>query len=268
MRGLNTALATEIAKGANEPIELYQIYFDEDTLYLAAYNADINFFNEAGTPTTYYGTGISRSPIRTNVDTRVDQCTVSLDNVSRELSALAAHTKFANRRLKIIKVFKGLLDSASNHIVIFDGIMDAPVITQEALGVTVTSRLDILGVYTPRRTYQRHCGWQFGSSECGVAATKVIGTVSAISGTSLTLGGRTEASNHFKDGVLTIGNESRRIISSSAGSITVEFAFDRAKVGNTYSLRRGCDKVYETCQNRFSNGARFGGFRSVLSDRD
>lgn len=268
MRDLSPDVATEAAKAENRPIELYQVYLDGVTLFFAAHDENIEFFDEAEAPVTYHALGLSRTPIKTNVETKVDECTVSLDNVNREMSAYIAHTEFNGRRMKIIKVFLDLLDDPDHAVTVFDGLMDAPVISESAMQVTVRSRLDTLGVVTPRRRYRKLCNWKFGSPECGIdlASVTVTGTVLAISGDgkTLTLSGRTEPAGHYVDGILTVSGESRHVLASDGVSITVDYPFSAVEVGKPYTLRRGCNKSYdESCVARFSNGARFGGFLSV-----
>jgi len=270
MRDLPPPIVQEKEKTENRPVELYQVYLEETTLYLAAHDEEVEFFDESGDPITYLPVGISRTPIKTNVETKVDECTVSLDNVTREMSAYVAHTDLNGRRCKIMKVFLEFLDDPTHAVTIFDGIMDAPVLNEQAMQVTVRSRLDTLTVTTPRRRYRKLCNWKFGSPECGIdlASVTVDGIVEAIdtTGTVLTLQGRNEAEGYFVDGVLTIGGESRLVTASDGATITVDFPFTVEVVGEPYMLRRGCNKTYdESCVARFNNGERFGGFISVPS---
>lgn len=270
-RTLSPKIATEAAKAENRPVELYQVYLDPATLFFAAHPENIDYYDETGTPTTYYALGLSRSPVKTNIETKVDEVTVQLDNVTREMSAYIAHTEFVGRRLKIIKVFLDYLTNPADHVVIFDGIMDAPVITETALQVTVVSKLDMLGFRVPRRRYQRLCNWKFGSAECGInlASVTVTGTVQAISadGLTLTLSGRTEAAGYYVGGVLTISSEWQRVVSSNGATIVVDYPFVNAKAGDPYTLRRGCNKTFEACRDRFANQSAFGGFLSIPAER-
>lgn len=268
MRDLSPDVATEKGKAENRPVELYQVYLDETTLFFAAHDEHVDFFDEQGAPVTYYALGLSRTPIKTNVETKVDECTVSLDNVNREMSAYIAHTEFNGRRMKILKAFLDLLDDPDHAVTVFDGLMDAPVIGQDAMQVTVRSRLDTLGVVTPRRRYRKLCNWRFGSPECGIDldGVTVTGTVDSVSqdGLTITDSDRSEAAGYFSDGVMTIDSESRRVVASDEGEITLEYPFTEDVTGKSYTLRRGCNKSYdESCVGRFNNGARFGGFLSV-----
>jgi len=262
-RELTVDAETEAQSPENRPIELYEVYLDQSTLYLTTHDQNVEFDDEV-----WIALGLQRSPIRTNVETRVDECTVSLDNVTRELSALIAQTEFVGRRMRIQKVFLDLLDDPMHAVVVFDGFMDEPVISQEVLRVTVRSRMDTLTVQTPRRTYRRLCNWKFGSPECGIdiASVTVSGTVDSVSqdGLTITDSDRNEAEGHFVDGVMTIDGESRLVVASDEGEITLEYPFTEDVTGKSYTLRRGCNKSYdESCVARFNNGANFGGFVSV-----
>lgn len=155
-----------------------------------------------------------------------------------------------------------------DYAVIFDGIMDEPVISEYNAKITVLSDIDFLGSDFPGRIYRRLCTVKFGSGSCGKSLGVVTGTVINASGDgkTLTLSGRSETADYFADGVLVIGSEYRRVMVSNAGSITVDYAFVENVVGDGYTLRRGCDKRYDTCSGRFANQANFRGFRSVPNE--
>lgn len=263
MRTTTPSTDTEIQQPENRPIDLYEVFLDETTLYLTNHDQDVVFAGE-----TWISMGLSRTPVHTNVETKVDECTVSLDNVTRELSALIAQTEFSGRRLRLRKAFLELLDEEDHAVVMFDGLMDSPVINQSSFQVQVRSRMDVLTVRTPKRTYRRLCNWKFGSLECGIdlETVTVAGTIDSISpdGKTITDGDREEAENWFVDGVMTVDGESRLVTASLESAITLEYPFNHAEVGMPYTLRRGCNKSFdESCVGRFNNGDNFGGFISV-----
>ena len=270
MRNVSVRFHEEKDREANRPIELYQVFLDEDTLYLACYNADVTFFNEKGQPEIYYAIGIGRSAIRMNMDNQVDECTVGIDNVNREMSAYIANTEFRGRRLRILKVMLDALDSPNNAVVLFDGLMDSPTIDEHSLRVRVVSQLNSLTIAAPRRKYQTQCNWQFGSPECGVdlEAQTRTGTVSAQSadGKTFTLSGRNEEKDYYVEGVLIIGKHSQKIVSSNGPTVVVEYPFPLGQAGKPYQIRRGCGKTKEECQ-KYNNFARYGGFLSVPSNQ-
>lgn len=294
-RTLSLDMLEQKNKEYNRPVELYQIFLDEATLYLAMYPKDIEFFDENGNPQTYYAAALSRTTVETNVETKVDQCDVTIDNVTREMSAYIANTEFVGRKIKILKVFLdadreiltlpgrpafetsvdgAALEYNENHIVIFDGVMDAPVINQQQMKVTVVSKLDTLDKKLPARTYQVQCPWQFGDAEtCGKTVPTKNGNIDSISADHMTINDATitEATGYWKHGEITIGNESRVITESGSGFVKVEYPFPvDVQAGDPFEMLAGCDKSYEGshgCQH-WGNTQYYGGFLSIPEIRD
>ena len=294
-RTLSLDMLEQKNKEYNRPVELYQIFLDEATLYLAMYPKDIEFFDENGNPQTYYAAALSRTTVETNVETKVDQCDVTIDNVTREMSAYIANTELVGRKIKILKVFLdadreiltlpgrpafetsvdgAALEYNENHIVIFDGVMDAPVINQQQMKVTVVSKLDTLDKNLPARTYQVQCPWQFGDTEtCGKTVPDKSGDIDSISVDHMTINDATitEATDYWKHGEITIRNESRVITESGSGFVKVEYPFSAdIQSGDPFEMMAGCDKSYEGshgCQY-WNNTQYYGGFLSIPEIRD
>lgn len=270
-RDLSTDVENEKDKDANKPIEIYQIHLDENTLYLADYTEDIEFFDEDGNPQTYFAASLKRDSINTDVETKVDSCTVEIDNVDLSMSAYSDDTEFVDRKLVIWKVFRDHLDNFENKIVLFEGLMDAPRISQHAMSVQVTSKLDTLDKDLPRGYYQIHCRFEFGDPEtCGKDVPEVNNTVDNIDGLIVYDDKITQADNFWKYGAITIGTETRIIESSSDGQVKVEFPFDKAQVGDDYTLKAGCDKTMDGSHGckRWNNQQFYGGFLSIPRIRD
>ena len=49
------------------------------------------------------------------------------------------------------------------------------------------------------------------------------------------------------------------ITDSTAAYIELQFAFEDITTGETMSIFAGCDRTFETCKDKFSNGINFGG---------
>jgi phage-related protein len=273
-KDLTVTVETEIAKEQNRPVELYEVFLDPATIYLAANNVNVSFFNEAGDPTVFTAFNITRSAVRTNVSSRCDEVTVTLGNVNLTMGALAAYSDMTGKRCRIIQVFlDNILPPATpdpaDFVPIFEGKLDDPQINEMSMTVKVVYSLDFLGLTLPRRKYQRNCGWKFGSAECTKSIGTVTGTVTTINGdgVTLTLSGRTEAEGWFVDGAITVGTERRRIMLSSAGTFVIDYPFDFAVATDAYSVRRGCNKTWDTCNTRYANTINYGGFLSVPTER-
>ena len=273
-RTLSLDVLAEKDKSYNRPIELYRIYLDEATLYLAMYPKDIDFFDEQGNPQTYYAAALERSAVETNIDTKIDQCKVTIDNVTREMSAYIAATEFVGRRMQIFKV---LLDAnmtnPNNKIIVFDGIMDSPKINQYQMAVTVVSKLDKLDRKLPARTYCTNCPWIFGGEECGVTKPTITGVIDSIGVNYLTINSAsiTGVAGYWNFGEITISKETRQIEDSGPGYVTVEYPFSTdVEVGGSYTIVAGCDKSYDAGHGCtfWSNTDFYGGFLAIPKIRN
>ena len=270
-KDINTTMQTEKDAEQNQPVELYQVYLDEETLYLANHPENIEFFDENGNAQTYYAAALSRSKVETNTDTKVDSTKVQLDNVNREMSAYIANTEFVGRKMKIWKVFTNQLDSPDNYIPVFDGYMDKPEINQYSMSVTVVSNLDTLDKRLPGRTFSPKCQWVFGSEECGVTIPTKSGTIDSISGTTINDSDITEAADYWKHGTIESDNESRVITGSGSGYVEVEYPFTTdIESGDSYNMKAGCDKSYDSGHGCtfWNNTQYYGGFLSIPKIRD
>lgn len=104
-RKISEAIELEKNKEFNSPFELYQVFLPDDTLYLAMFPKDIEFFDENGDSKTYSAAAISRRAISHNTDTEVDRMQLQIDNVSREWSAYAGATDLQGVKIVIWKAF-------------------------------------------------------------------------------------------------------------------------------------------------------------------
>ncbi len=276
MRSLSEVFKGKKGLGYNQPIELYDIYLPDETLYYTTDNNDINFFDPAGTTKTYTPLGISRGKIETNIDTKIDSVEVKLVNVNRAFSSYVADQEFRGRRIVIRKVFRDALDSVNNAVTIFDGLMDRPEISEYSFKIIAVSRLGTLNLEVPRRTFQLLCNWKFGSAECGAdknsVANKAVGTLDANSTKGfLRDTARSEAISYWRDGILemtagTAGNIGikRKVVAFVSGCVTLDFALPSTPAtGDGYTIQRGCDKTLLRCSGDFANQDSYGGFNTI-----
>lgn len=184
----------------------------------------------------------------------------------------------------------GLLDDA--YFVVFLAFWDDPDIGQCVLraGNLGNIKRTSEGAYTAElrgllqrlsqgivRTYGVQCDADLGDSRCGVnlAALTLTGTVTAVTNrrrfsVAITSGSPTPSLEYFDGGLLTVtsGESSgyaREVKRGAVGGVLGEVELFEAlplelEVGNTVSMRPGCDKSAETCRVRFSNLARFRGY--------
>ena len=127
------------------------------------------------------------------------------------------------------------------------------------------------------RTYSRYCDVELGSTRCGKdvsgAAYTGTGTITAIDATGrfITLSGIGSYSDGwFTFGKITFtsGDLDTRIFDIKKHTVTgstvvVELWRKPSRlpaVGDTTSVRAGCDKLFATCRDKFSNGVNHQGF--------
>lgn len=166
------------------------------------------------------------------------------------------------------RLFHGEVDSAE-----FDG----PFIRAQAKSLS-----SLFDRKLPRRLLQPSCNWSLFETGCAIDRefwkwTGVVVSYSAatcelvLSGVARTIAPAIEGSAHyFAGGYLYFGagtGVQYRMIgdstAESANELTLVLAtpFTVAPaVGATVTFHPGCDGNYSTCKDRFSNGARFGGF--------
>jgi len=271
-RTLSTNITTASEAEESLPIELYIVYLDDFTLYMAQNDTDINFYDLDGNAQTFTAVGITRGDIQQNVDMQVDTCSVRLDNVDRVMSAYIANNEFRGRRMCVMKVFTDYLTNPSDYVTIFDGLMDKPVLTEMQMSVSVVSRLGTLNLQCPRRLYQVACNWEFSSTECGYNydASGVSGQ-QATSGSNTTLWdtNRVEADGYWKWGEIewtaagSNTGEKRKIVVSSGTKIIMDYALTaEINAGDQYMLHRGCPKTWAWCSG-LVNLENYGGFNTI-----
>ncbi len=125
---------------------------------------------------------------------------------------------------------------------------------------------------TKGRIYSPLCDAVLGDSRCGVSLTTYTGNVDSNPSTySISTGDLSaQDTNFFTRGKITFTSGANdgveREIRSDIkvdNSRTITFweplPFDPS-VGDTFDITAGCDKTYETCKAKFSNGSNFRGF--------
>ena len=113
---------------------------------------------------------------------------------------------------------------------------------------------------------------------CGVnpASYTFTGTVSSITTQkwkfAYTGAAAAQVDGYFSNGVITFTSGSNSGLSfpvkANTGDVMELFlrSFANIQVGDTFSVKAGCDKTLATCKTKFSNVANFGGFPHINTD--
>lgn len=120
-----------------------------------------------------------------------------------------------------------------------------------------------------RNRYSRTCVVHLYEDGCGVDpdSFKQSGTLSAVSGntlTSATFGG--ESDGYWVGGKITVANVTRKILTHSGNDITIWPAISGLVGTESFDIWPGCDHLYATCRDTFSNNANYRGQPNIPDD--
>ena len=123
------------------------------------------------------------------------------------------------------------------------------------------------------KLYTAHCSAEFGDTKCKYNFAPLIQTGSLTTVSSrlrIHDTARTEADNYWRGGVITFisGDNIYRSFevsaSYSSGEIVLFLPLSfPAQVSDQYTIRPGCDKMFETCRDKYNNVTNFRGFPHV-----
>ena len=279
MRDTTAAVSGILDNASNQPLEIYDIYLDDQTLHFAAYDRNLSFFDPDGDAQTYTALGITRDLVKTSIDTKVDSVSVKLDNVNRAMSSYVASNEFRGRKIVIRKIFADISGTwtKDDDVNMFTGIMNRPALGEGVMDMECVSRAGTFEYECPRRGYAISCPWKFAASGCTDGALSAAQLLNVFSGTSDAACTTTvikdsalpQVDDYYNYGTVDFTSgandgESRIVIDSASGtSFTIDYALDAAPGnGDTYEINRGCDKTIASCSG-IGNETAFGGFFTV-----
>ena len=266
----------------NKPVEIYDIYLDSETLHFAAHDENIAFYDPDGVEATYTALGLQRDVIKTSVDTQVDSVIVRLDNINRAMSTYLASNQFRGRKAVIRKIFMDISGTwnKDDDVYMFTGIMNKLSIGESVLEVEAVSRAGTFELEVPRRGYTLLCPWQFAASGCtdgNLTSSELLALTSGVADAGSTTSvvndsARTEADDYWKYGQVEFtsgdndGIERNVRASTKDTNFTLDVALTTApSAGDTYEIKRGCDKTITSCSG-LSNASAFGGFFTLPAE--
>lgn len=278
MKTLSSTFRAEASGDANRPVELYDIFLDDATLNLINYDKNITFFDLDGNSQAYTAFPISREGYERTVENPINSIRVSVANVDRSMSAYLASGDFRGRRIVIRKIFADQLTASGDASLIFDGVMDMPSASEDVIQINAVDRIGSLRREAPRGWYQLMCNWKFGDDQCfygqvsgDMYATARYTCFSGCTVTQLNSSSLTQADDYWIDGEVEMtdrhnAGQKRKITTSDSSDNTVNLGVSLPYIpasGDTFTIRRGCDKTHLRCSGDFSNDVNFGGFDTI-----
>lgn len=128
----------------------------------------------------------------------------------------------------------------------------------------------ILEGNTPNPRFQAPCNHVLYDARCGVdpADYQHITTITSMNGNVISVADLPWAENEGRAGAMIgLNGEQRMIMRNIGNSVTLSYSFSGLDIGDTVTLRKGCDHAMNGhCLTRFGNTARFGGFPLVPDD--
>ncbi len=159
-------------------------------------------------------------------------------------------------------------DTSPGTVNLFEGRVSEIELDGLEVHFRIASFLELLNTKMPRNVYQAACINSLYDGACGAsrAAFAVNGTAKAPSTRELISATLPQAAGYFSQGVVLMTSGANagvyrnvKLFGSDQFFLSMPFVYP-VEVGDTFTAWPGCDKLFDTCTNKFSNAARFRGF--------
>lgn len=171
-KGLNEVMVEQSEREQNRPIELYEVEVDDGViLRYAANNTNDIVFNGY----IYQAASISRTDVETNMESKLEEVSITVPNVNREFSAYIANGGRINGyTCRVLTVMRDALDDPRNYAITFQGEIDGATINGKTSSFRVRSYNGSFNIKVPRRKYSPFCELDFKSEWCGYTGPEVL----------------------------------------------------------------------------------------------
>lgn len=218
---------------------------------------------------------IKRGHIRTIVGVEVDELSVSLlcnANVTYgnvPLTQFARQGGFDGARMTLTRAFYPHNSSTScGSLNLFSGRVGPLTVAGHEIAMGIKSDLELLDVQMPRNVHSESCIHTLYDAGCNISAATftVTGNTTANSTAFNVNCNLAQTAGYFNLGVMRYSSGQnngvqRTVRVHSNGVLTVMQPFAVAPtVGDLFTVRPGCDKLFATCGAKFTNTANFRGY--------
>ncbi|MCK5161640.1 MAG: phage BR0599 family protein [Candidatus Aureabacteria bacterium] len=285
-REISANTITEIAKDETDDVlSFVDIFLDGETLRFVNNDLNLSFFDLDGNPQTYNALKMGRTKREESMDMEIQVINAGLDNVDQAFASYIASKQFRDRRIVIRGCFRNLISVAANAWIIYDGIIDKPNIGEKEFSISIVPRLG-RGTLNSKIGIKQQlpCRLPFAivGGKCAydiAAATlkdeKTDQTVDSGAVTYVVDAARTEADDYWNYGYITFNDDTTTTALQGISRMIKDFVAADDKIypvfsfpaipvaGDTYKIERGCDLTLDSCQNKFSNQANYGGIHTL-----
>lgn len=265
-----TFLAQETSVEAGRPVELYTFTLALSTFRLTSAEDDQVVGGE-----TYQAIAISRGRFSQAAEPRSATLTIEMPADHELPSRYVASAPSERARVVIQRFHRADGELAT----IFDGRLKSVAFERDGrvAKVAVEPAITAVSRQIPRFSFGRPCqnvlGDGFGAGATGlcdvnldVPTFRLQAVVTAASGLTVTIPGAAAYGNGwFNGGTIrtSAGVDARLVISQVGDVVTLHIAFPFSLVGQTATLRAGCDRSIEVCSSKFNKVDRFQGYAYV-----
>lgn len=253
-------VSMELAKEQSDSffIELYNIYLKTGIIRICNCDVVINFGGY-----DYHPVPIERGSIKSTVDAKIDNMDLKISDADNaKVSTLMQGFDFRGRNVEVLRIqYPESLEDNSIVLPVFFGYLDAPSYSNGEFTCSIINSFPKSNL--PYRTTQYFCNNTFGDELCGMSkATKEVSIDIGNSNTNtIRITGATLTADYYKNGLITMGYETKLIKSNTSNEITVQYPF-LADITDKAVLTRNCDKTPEMCA-KFGNRKNYGGFLAI-----
>ncbi len=244
--------------------ELYLFTYNDERVALTSSNRNYTFENIEYIADKFI-TRTKISNISQESSAPETQITVSKDNPVTEWFKYSA--PFRVVELQIISID---INNPENFNYIWAGTVMQATLKENKTVFDCYSKEQLLDSEMNRMRYQNKCNYTLGREGCGLdinnfSFTTTITNIGADGITFDLASVDNREDNWFKNGTMKFGNQLSMITTQTGSQITTLQMYVDIKVGDQVIITWGCDRLPDTCKNKFNNLVNNGAFPFVPS---
>jgi uncharacterized phage protein (TIGR02218 family) len=250
--------ARETSRYSGTPFELFWFSMGAQNWYLTSGDIARHLGARTFTPESISATAISQ-----NQELRSGSITILIPRNHAIAALFVGYSPPAPLTLIIYRGHDGELEGET--VTYFTGRVATAKFTEHC-ELTCVPEQDALKRSVPIQKFQSQCNWVLFGPGCGLDKTAyaVSGTVSAISGDTVTVSGLSaKPDGWFRAGWLELGNSRRMIIAHTGDNVTLITPLLGLQVGDAVVAYPGCMLTEAICAGKFGNLVNFWGFSRI-----
>lgn len=257
-----TFWAFELLGFGGKPVELYEF---TDGVTTWRYTSQARAVTWGGH--TWAGASIRRGDINNRHELAQDKLSVEFPCTHEFAGQLIG---YPSEDVIYLTVRRGHLnDPDAEFVVIWKGAVAMAKGAGERIAVECSTAAAALRRAGLKRRYGKNCPYALYGDACGVNKDDfaVAGTVSAVSGNSLTVAAASGYDDGWFDGGMVEAGGYFRMVTAHIGSgITLLWPFRSMAVSDAVTLYPGCARTDQVCDSKFDNLPNSGAFRFIPDD--